>query len=290
LDELLVSVREIEGGVGGRPASVVIAAGSWTWRRDFDELVGCWELIYFLVWRDIKVRYKQTLIGVGWAMLQPLATIAIFTFVFGHIAQIPSDNLPYPLFAYAAILAWSYFAYSLSRVAASVVGNAHLISKVYFPRLAVPIAGVLTPTVDFVLSFATFLGLMLWFRTAPTWRIVALPLFLLLAAAAALAFGLWMAPTNARYRDVGLAIPFLTQVWMYASPVIYPVSLVPADWRWLYSLNPMVSVIEGFRWALLGRGALDPMAVAFSVGGVAILLLTGLIHFQRAQRTFADVL
>jgi len=269
---------------------VVVEAGHHNWRQEVRELWDHRELLYFLVWRDVKVRYKQTLIGAGWAVLQPLTTMVIFTLVFGRFAQIPSDGLPYPLFAFTGILAWTYFSQSLVRVSTSVVGNAHLISKVYFPRLSVAIAGVLTPMVDFALSFGALLGLMLWFRTTPTWHLAVLPVFLLLAAAAALAVGLWLAPANARYRDVGLTMPFLLQVWMYASPVIYPVSLVPEGWRPLYALNPMVAVIEGFRWAVLGRGAVEPVVLGVSTAAVVLLLVGGVIYFQRAQSTVVDVL
>jgi lipopolysaccharide transport system permease protein len=270
--------------------SVVLEAGRRNWRRDFREVWDHRELLYFLTWRDVKVRYKQTLIGAGWAVVQPLTTMVIFTLVFGTFARIPSDGLPYPLFALTGVVAWTYFSQSLVRVATSVVGNAHLISKVYFPRLAVAIAGVLTPMVDFVLSFGALLGLMLWFGVTPSWHVVVLPVFLVAAAAAALAVGLWLAPANARYRDVGLTMPFVMQVWMYASPVVYPVSLVPEAWRPLYALNPMVAVIEGFRWALLGRGAVEPVVLGVSTAAVALLLVGGVFYFQRAQLTVADVL
>jgi lipopolysaccharide transport system permease protein len=271
------------------PSHAVIEAGRPKWRQDLGELWDHRELVYFLVWRDVKVRYKQTLIGAGWALLQPLTTMVIFTFVFGRIAKIPSDGVPYPLFAYTGIIAWTYFSQSLGRAASSVVGNAHLITKVYFPRLAAPIAATVTPMVDFALSLVALAGLMVWFGVVPTWRIVVLPGFFLLAVAASLAIGLWLAPVNARYRDVGLTLPFVIQVWMYASPVVYPVSVVPAEWRFLYALNPVVSVVEGFRWALLGRGTVDPVTVAINVATVGALLWSGGVYFQRTQRTFADV-
>jgi len=247
------------------------------------------ELLYFLVWRDVKVRYKQTVIGIGWAILQPLMSMLLFTIVFGNFANIPSDGLPYPVFTFAALLPWTYFAQALGRGGTSLVGNANLISKVYFPRLMIPLAAALAPTVDFLFSFAILLGLMGWFGIAPTWGMLALPLFLLLAVMTAVAMGLWLAPLNVKYRDIGHTIPFLIQFWMYASPVAYPVSLVPEQWRLLYSLNPMVGVIEGFRWALLGHASPDFMVMAVSAAMVVASLFGGMLYFQRMEETFADV-
>lgn len=256
------------------------------------ELRAVWqyrELMYFLVWRDVKVRYKQTAIGAGWAILQPLMTMLIFTVVFGNFAKIPSDGFPYPVFAFTALLPWTYFAQALGRSGTSLVGNANLITKVYFPRLIIPLSSAVAPAVDFILSFVVLLGLMFWFGIAPTWGVLALPLFLLLALMTALAVGLWLSPLNVRYRDVGYTIPFLTQIWMYASPVVYPVSLVPKQWRLLYSLNPMAGVIEGFRWALLGKQGPDILVMAVSAGVVVTLLFGGIIYFNQMGRTFADV-
>jgi lipopolysaccharide transport system permease protein len=248
------------------------------------------ELLFFLIWRDVKVRYKQTAIGVGWAILQPLMTMVIFTVVFGNFAGIPSDGLPYPIFAYTALLPWNYFAQAINRSGVSLVSNASLISKVYFPRLIVPIAAAVAPLVDFAVAFVILLGMMVWFGTAPTWGVLALPLFLLLTLATALAVTLWLSALNAKYRDVGHAVPFLTQFWMYASPVAYPVSLVPEKWRLLYSLNPMVGVIEGFRWALLGEESPDFGVMAVSAAVVSALLLGGVVYFKQMEHTFADVI
>jgi lipopolysaccharide transport system permease protein len=248
------------------------------------------ELLYFLVWRDVKVRYKQTFIGASWAIFQPAMTMAIFTVVFGNFAKIPSDGLPYAVFAYTALLPWTYFSTALSRSGTGLVSNANLITKVYFPRLIVPLASVIAPAVDFLFAFLLLLGLMAWFGIVPTWGIVVLPLFFLLAMITALAIGLWLAPLNARYRDVGHTIPFLTQFWMFASPVVYPVSLIPESWRLLYSLNPMVGVIEGFRWALLGKGDTDFSPMLVSVVVVLVLLVGGVIFFKRMERTLADVI
>lgn len=247
------------------------------------------ELLYFLVLRDVQVRYKQTAIGAGWAILQPLMTMMIFTVIFSNFAKIPSDGIPYPIFAYTALLPWTYFAQALSCSGTSLVGNANLITKVYFPRLIIPLSSVLAPVVDFLLSFPLLLGLMVWYGVAPTWGVLALPLFLLFAVMAALAMGLWLAPLNVKYRDVRHTIPFLIQLWMYASPVAYPVSLVPEQWRLLYSLNPMAGVIEGFRWALLGKASPDFMVMAVSAVIVLTLLLGGIMYFKRMERTFADV-
>ena len=248
------------------------------------------ELLYFLVWRDVKVRYKQTAIGAAWAVLSPLMTVLIFTVVFGMLAKIPSDGLPYVVFAFAGFLPWTYFSQALSRSSVSLVGNAHLITKVYFPRLIIPLAAVTTPAVDFVLSLLSLFGLMFWYRVMPTWNLLALPLFLLLAALVALAVGLWLAPLNVRYRDVNHTIPFLVQAWMYASPIVYPLSLVPERWRLLYVLNPMVGVIEGFRWSLTGGGNPNLVALTASVTVAALAFLGGLMFFRRMERAFADVI
>lgn len=248
------------------------------------------ELLYFLVWRDVKVRYKQTVVGGAWVIIQPLLTMLIFTVVFGRFAKIPSDGLPYPIFAYSALLPWFYFSQAASRSSGGLVGHAGLVSKVYFPRLLIPLAAVVTPTVDFALSFLVLVGMMVWYGIAPTWGVVFLPLFMLLALITALAVGLWLSPLHARYRDIGFIVPFLIQFWMFASPVIYPVSLVPEKWRLLYSLNPMVGVIEGFRWALLSKQSVDFGVMVVSGLVVLGLLLVGIVYFRYMERTFADVI
>jgi lipopolysaccharide transport system permease protein len=230
------------------------------------------------------------MLGAVWAMLQPLLTMVIFTIVFGNFAKIPSDGLPYPLFAYAALLPWEYFSQALSRSGVSVVHDASLIKKIYFPRLIIPLAAVVTPLVDFFLSFLILVGMMLWFRVIPTWSMIALPLFLLMALLTALSVGLWLSALNARYRDIRHTIPFLTQLWMYASPIAYPVSLIPEQWRLLYSLNPLAGVVEGFRWALLGKESPDFRIMAVSAVAVLAILLGGLIYFKKMEQTFADVI
>lgn len=248
------------------------------------------ELLYFLVWRDIKVRYKQTLLGAGWAIFQPLISMAVFTLVFGKLAKIPSDGLPYAVFVYTALLPWTYFSQALSRTANGLVSNAGLITKVYFPRLIIPLSDVISPAVDFLCAFFVLLVLIAWYGIAPSWGVLALPLFFLLAVLTALAIGLWLGPLNARYRDVGVTIPFVTQFWMFASPVVYPISLIPESWRLVYSLNPMVGVIEGFRWGLLGKENPDFSLMLVSLVVVLLLLVGGVIFFKRMERTFADVI
>ena len=275
------------GRIAPRPVTVIRPSRGLS--LDLRSLWGHRELLYFLVWRDVRVRYKQTMIGASWAIVQPLLTMAIFTVVFGRLAAMPSDGVPYPLFAYAALLPWTYFSQAVTRSGGSLVGNANLITKVYFPRLLVPLASVATPVVDLAWALLVFCGLMGWYRVGLTWGLATLPLFLLMAIAAALAVGLWLAPLNARYRDVGHAIPFLTQVWLYASPVVYPLSLVPERWRLVFGLNPMVGVIEGWRWAMLGTASPDLDVIGVSAAVTLILLITGLANFKRMERSFADV-
>jgi lipopolysaccharide transport system permease protein len=270
-------------------SAIIIRPGGGLFHLELKAIWDYRELLYFLIWRDVKVRYKQTAIGAGWAIFQPLMTMTIFTVVFGNFARIPSDGLPYPIFAYAALLPWTYFAQAIGRSGVSLVGSANLISKVYFPRLIIPLSAAVAPLVDFAIAFVILLAMMAWFGIAPTWGVLALPLFLLLALATALAVGLWLSALDVRYRDVGHTIPFVVQIWMYASPVAYPVSLVPERWRLLYSLNPMAGVIEGFRWALLDKGNPDFGVMTASAVVVMALLLGGIVYFRQMERTFADV-
>jgi lipopolysaccharide transport system permease protein len=274
--------------VQSHPTSCIEPSKGWAAPK-LGELWHYRELLYFMAWRDIKVRYKQTILGAGWAVVQPLATMAIFTLIFGRMAKMPSDGLPYSVFAFTALLPWNYFSQALTRSSNSLVGNSGLISKVYFPRLIVPLSAVIAPLVDFAVAFLALVCLMIWFSIAPTWHWLLLPLFLSFAAMSALAVGLWLAALNVRYRDVGHTIPFLVQFWMFASPVAYPVSLVPERWRLLYSLNPMAGVIEGFRWCLLGNGTLDLKVLAVSAITVAMLGWGGILFFKRIEKTFADV-
>lgn len=248
------------------------------------------ELIFILVWRDIKVRYKQTILGAAWAIFQPLAIMLIFTAVFSYVGQIPSDGLPYPVFLYSGLLPWLYISQALSRSTMSLVGEAPLISKVYFPRLILPLSGTLSPLLDLVLAFLVYLGLMVWFNVMPPWRIGTLPLFAGLAFFIALAGGLWLSALYVRFRDVGHIIPMFIQLWMFVSPIIYPVTKVPETWRSFYALNPVVSVIEGFRWALLPDYQVEFSVFVPSLVVVFLSLAGGLVFFRSMERTFADVI
>jgi lipopolysaccharide transport system permease protein len=256
---------------------------------NFQELWDYRELLYFLVWRNVKVRYKQTAIGASWAIIQPLTTAIIFTLVFSRLANVPSDGLPYPLFCYAALLPWTYFATSLNQSTLSLTSNANLLTKIYFPRILLPLSAVLSGLVDFAVSFTLLIGMMIWYEIAPTWGILLLPLFVLLIMLTALAVSLWLSVINVRYRDVGQAVPFVVQIWLFVSPVAYPVSRVPAEWRMFYDLNPMAGVIEGFRWAVLGTDDPRFFLVTLSTIIVCAILFGGVLFFTRMQDTLADV-
>jgi len=270
------------------PVHVIAPARGWVPIR-LRELWGYRELLYFLVWREVKIRYKQTALGVAWAVIQPVFTMVVFTVVFGHFGKLPSDGLPYQVFALCALLPWQLFAFALSESSNSVVVNQRLITKVYFPRLIMPIASVCVGLVDFAVSFVVLMGLMAYYGLRPGPAIATVPLFALLAVMTALGIGLWLSALNVKYRDVRYTLPFVTQIWMFATPVAYSISLVPAAWRPLYALNPMVGVVEGFRWALLGTGGSPGLPVATSVAVVLVLLVSGLFYFRRMERTFADV-
>ncbi len=247
------------------------------------------ELLYFLIWRDVKVRYKQTVLGAAWAIIQPFFTMVVFSLFFGRLAQVPSDGLPYPVFAYAALVPWSFFAYGLAQSSDSLVASANLIKKIYFPRLVIPISGVIAGLVDFALAFVVLVGLMLCYGITPTGNVVWLPLLLLLALITALGVGLWLSAMNVQFRDVRYVIPFLTQFWLFATPIAYPSSLLDEPWRTLYGLNPMAGVVEGFRWALLGTASAPGPIILVSALAAAILLISGLFYFRRMEKTFADV-
>ena len=247
------------------------------------------ELVYFFVWRDLKVRYKQTLMGAAWALLQPLATMLIFSLFFGRLAKVPSDGIPYPLFVYAALVPWMFFANGLTQAANSLVHNANLLTKVYFPRLVIPLSAVIAGVVDFMLAFVVLLAMIGYFGIMPSADVILLPLFLLLALITCLGVSLWMAALNVQYRDIRYTVPFLTQLWMFATPVAYPSSMLPEPWRIVYGINPMVGVIEGFRWALLGvETTPGPMLAVSAIVAVA-LLVSGAFYFRRMERTFADI-
>ncbi len=253
------------------------------------ELLEYNELFYFLVWRDIKVRYKQTILGAAWAILQPFFTMVVFSLFFGRLARIPSDGIPYPIFSYAALVPWAFFANGLTTAANSLVLNAALIKKVYFPRLVVPVAAVCSGLLDFILAFLVLLGMMLFYGIIPTVNSLWLPLLLLLAFVTSLGAGLWLAALNVQYRDVRYVVAFLTQIWMFVTPIVYPSSLLPQPWRTLYGLNPMAGVVEGFRWALLGSETRPGAIVLLSALAALGLLVSGALYFRRMEKTFADV-
>ena len=247
------------------------------------------ELLYFLTWRDIKVRYKQTVLGATWAIIQPLFTMVVFSLFFGKLAKIPSDGIPYPIFSYAALVPWIFFANGLSQSSNSLVGSANLIKKVYFPRLVVPVSSVISGAVDFVLAFVVLLGMILFYGIIPTINVIWLPFLLLLAFVTALGVGLWMSALNVEFRDVRYVVPFLTQFWLFATPIAYPSSLLSEPWRTIYGINPMVGVVEGFRWALLGTKAAPSPIIIVSTIAACALLISGAYYFRRMEKTFADV-
>ena len=249
------------------------------------------ELFYFLAWRDILVRYKQTAIGIAWALIRPFLTMVVFTVIFGNLAKLPSEGVPYPILVFAGMLPWQFFANSLSECSNSLIGNANLISKVYFPRLIVPTSAVVVSFVDFMISGMILLGLMAWYNYVPTWRIITLPLFILIAFALSMGAGLWFASLNVQYRDFRFIVPFVVQFGLYASPVGFSSSIVPEKWRLLYSLNPMVGVIDGFRWAILGgEYQLHLLGFSISLILVGLFLVSGIWFFRKMERTFADVI
>ena len=281
---------ESSDGTAGEPLPVLFIRPSKGWiALKLGELWEYRELLYFLTWRDVKVRYKQTVLGAAWAIIQPLFTMVIFSFFFGKLARMPSDGIPYPIFSYAALVPWQFFANGLSASSNSLVGSANLIKKVYFPRLVIPISSVLSGGVDFCLAFLVLLGMILAYGIVPTWNMVWLPLLLLLALVTALGAGLWLTAMNVQFRDVRYAVPFLIQAWMYATPIAYPSSLLDEPWRTLYGLNPMVGVVEGFRWALLGADTAPGPVVLVSAVVAVGLLVSGAFYFRRMEKTFADV-
>jgi lipopolysaccharide transport system permease protein len=274
----------------GVPSTIEIRPSRGLFDLELDAVWRYRELLLVLTLRDIQVLYKQAALGIAWAVVQPLFTVLIFTIVFGHFAKMPSDGIPYPVFAYAAVLPWTYFAEAVRRGATGLVTDAELVRKVYFPRLIMPLAAVIAPMLDFAIAFVVLLGVMLYFDVTPSLRLLATPFLLIIAALLALAMGLWLGPINVRFRDVKYTLTFMLQIWMYATPIVYPLSLIPAGWRWLYSLNPMVGVIEGFRWAVFGKGTPDLAAMGLSVVVIGALLIGGLIFFRRMEQSFADLI
>jgi lipopolysaccharide transport system permease protein len=271
------------------PATVIEPSSGWVPVR----LSAVWEfreLLYFLIWRDVKVRYKQTVLGASWAILQPFFTMLIFSIFFGKLAGMPSDGVPYPLFAYVALVPWTFFASGLTLSSNSLVANQALLRKVYFPRLVIPIAAVASGVIDFAIAFVVLVGMIVWYGIVPTSSIVWLPALFVLALVTALGAGLWFSALNVLYRDIQYVVPFLVQVWLYCTPIVYPSSLVPARWRALYAINPMVGVVEGFRWALLGTGTQPgPMILVSALAAIA-LLVGGMFFFRRMERSFSDAI
>jgi lipopolysaccharide transport system permease protein len=270
------------------PVTVIEPSKGWVSLR----LGALWrsrELLYFLIWRDVKVRYKQTLLGAAWAILQPLLTMVVFSIFFGKLARMPSDGVPYPLFAYTALVPWTFFANGLTLSSTSLVSNQTLLRKVYFPRLVIPISAVAAGLIDFGIAFVVLLGLAARYGITPTANIIWLPALVLLALVTALGVGLWFSALNVLYRDIQYVVPFLAQVWLYATPIVYPSSLVPERWRTLYAINPMVGVVEGFRWALLGTGTAPGAMILVSAVAALAVLIGGLFFFRRMEKSFSDV-
>jgi lipopolysaccharide transport system permease protein len=284
-----MTIHSASAGLTGQPPMTIIRPAKGWNAINLRDLWRYRELIFFLIWRDISVRYKQTALGAAWAILQPFLTMVIFSVVFGQLAKIPSDGLPYPIFTYAALLPWQLFAYALSESSNSLITNERLITKVYFPRLIIPLSATLAGLVDFAIAFVVLLGLMAFYGIRPTGAVWTLPLFVFLALITALGAGLWLSALNVQYRDVRYTIPFLTQFWFFITPIAYPSSLVPGAWRTLYGLNPLAGIVEGFRWALLGTG--NPPGALLAVSALAALglCLSGAFYFRRMERTFADV-
>jgi homopolymeric O-antigen transport system permease protein len=247
------------------------------------------ELLYFLIWRDIKVRYKQTLLGAAWAIIQPLFAMLLFTLFFGKLAGVPSDNIPYPLFAYAGLLPWTFFANAVTSSSNSLVGSTSLITKVYFPRVIIPAAAVAAGLVDFAIAFLLLLVLLVYYGISPSWNMLLMPLFIIQTTLLALGVGMWTAALNVKYRDVRYALPFMIQLWLFASPVIYPLSMIPGTWRWVLTLNPMTGIIEGSRASLFGT-AFDWAAIAVSVGVTLVVLVYAAYSFRRVEDSFADII
>lgn len=270
--------------------SIIIQEASSTWDLRWRELWQYRELVYFLVWRDIKVRYKQTILGVAWAVIQPLFIALTLSLFLGKLAKVPSDGVPYPVFAYSAMVLWQLFAHALTEASNSLVGSERLITKVYFPRLVIPLSAVLGGLVDFVIAFIVLIPFLAFYRIVPTAKVLALPLFALLTVLISLGAGLWLAALNVQYRDVRYTVGFLVQVWFLATPVAYPTSVVPQHWQAAYGLNPMVGVVEGFRWALLGAGKAPGHLLAGSVAVMMLVLGSGLYYFRRMEASFADVI
>lgn len=268
------------------PITIIKPSKGWM-PINLQELWEFRDLLYFFTWRDIKVRYKQTVLGFAWAIIQPFLAMVIFTVFFGNLAKMPSDGIPYPIFAYTALLPWTLFSESITRSTNSMVMNSNIIKKVYFPRMALPISSVLSPVLDFAIAFIILILMMIYYGIVPTFNVIWLPAFVLLAIATSLGVGLWTSALNAKYRDIQYVVPFMVQIWMFASPVVYAASMIPAQYQLLYGLNPMAGVIEGFRWSMLGTNA-PGMVIIASVIVSVVILVSGAFYFRRMEKTFAD--
>jgi len=284
-------VAENTSVVRSEPTTVYIRPASGLAALNLRDLWTYRELIYFMIWRDLKVRYKQTLLGAAWAVIQPLMTMLVFNFLFNNVAKLPSDGIPYPIFSYTALLPWGLFSTALNNASRSLTSNTNMITKVYFPKLILPMASVLAGLVDFAIAFVILIGLMFYYHVTPSLTALwAVPLFLLLSVITALGVALWLSAINVQYRDVGYALPFLTQFWMFITPVAYSSKVISEKWQVIYALNPMAGVVNGFRWALLGSGNPPDVLVAISTGIALVVLFTGLIYFRNMERTFADTI
>jgi lipopolysaccharide transport system permease protein len=275
--------------VRNEPRKIVVKPSSGWAALNLRDLWVYRELVYFMTWRNLKVRYKQSVLGVGWAILQPFLTMVVFSIFFGNLAKVPSDGVPYPIFSYTALIPWTLFSKALQDASHSLVQNSHMITKIYFPRMILPLAAVLAGVLDFLIAFVVLLGMMVFYHVAPTANIWSIPLFLLLTLITAIGVGLWLSALNVLYRDIGYVLPFLTQFWMYISPIAYPTSMVPEKWRLVYALNPMTGVVEGFRWALLGTGQAPGMITLVSSLTALFIFITGMFYFRRMERLFADM-
>lgn len=284
------SADQLHEQVFGHAHITEISSGTRSLRTDLREIWAYRDLLMLLIQRDVSVRYKQSAIGIAWAVVQPVVLMFIFTVVFGRFAKLPSEGYPYAVFTLCALLPWLYFAKALSGTSDSIVGASNLVTKVYFPRLIIPISKTVSGLVDFAIAFGILAVVLAWYRVMPGPAILLLPVFIAMTMLTAFSIGLWLTALNVKYRDIGLLVPFITQIWMYVSPIAYSTTLVPEKWRWIYSLNPLVGVVEGFRWALLGKAPPELGPMLLSLGIVVVLLVTGLMHFRHTERTFADVI
>jgi lipopolysaccharide transport system permease protein len=284
-----ITAESLDGDTNSHEVPTIVIRPPRKWVPvDFRELWEYRELLYFFTWRDVKLRYKQTGLGIAWAVIQPLFMMVVFTLFFGGLAKIPSDGVPYPLFSLSALLPWTLFAEGMARSTVSMVQNANIMTKVYFPRLIMPIASILSPFVDFCVAFVILIIMMAYYGFVPTLNVIFLPLLVVFAMMTSLAVGLWLSALNVQYRDFQYTIPFLIQIWLFASPVVYPASMLPQSWQFIYALNPMSGVIEGFRWALLGTNP-PSLMIFISLGVVIALLISGVFYFRRMEQYFADI-